>query len=207
MVLFLLSWPPASWLLTQAVQVAEPLDMTRAAEAQAIVVVGGGLRKDAVEYGGDTLGVLTLERVRYAAWVARQTHLPVLVSGGAVLSRKSEAEVMSDALETEFGVPVRWRENESWDTHQNAVFSAKLLLEAGIRRIVLVAHAVDMRRARREFTQAGLEVISAPTKIATGWTLDHPAQLLPNAGAFAGSYLASYEILGNIASWLGGVVR
>jgi uncharacterized SAM-binding protein YcdF (DUF218 family) len=206
-ILFLLSWPPVSALLTQAVQVAEPLDLKRAAGAQAIVVLGGGLRKDAVEYGGDTLGALTLERVRYAARVARRTDLPLLVSGGGVLSSKSEAEVMGDALEKEFGVSVRWKEGRSRDTHQNAVFSAKILLDAGVRRVVLVAHAVDMRRARREFRQAGLEVIPAPTKIATGWTLDHPAQLLPNAAAFAGSYLACYEILGNIASWLGSPLR
>jgi uncharacterized SAM-binding protein YcdF (DUF218 family) len=127
----------------------------------------------------------------------------VLVTGGVVFTGRPEAEVMSEALEAEFGVPVRWREDRSRDTHQNAVFSAKLLKEAGVGKIVLVAHAVDMRRARREFTQAGLEVIPAPTKISEGWRLDHPLQLLPDAGAFAGSYLATYEILGNLAGWLG----
>jgi hypothetical protein len=38
-----------------------------------------------LEYGGDTLGRLTLERVRYGARVAKKTGLPVLVAGGSVL--------------------------------------------------------------------------------------------------------------------------
>ena len=50
----------------------------------AIVILGGGVRRHAAEYGGDTLGQLTLERVRYGARVARLTGLPVLVSGGSV---------------------------------------------------------------------------------------------------------------------------
>jgi uncharacterized SAM-binding protein YcdF (DUF218 family) len=202
-VLFLLAWSPVSMLLTRAIEIAEPLDLSRAGDAQAIVVLGGGLRRRAAEYGGDTLGTLSLERVRYGAWVARRTGLPVLVTGGVVFAGRPEAEVMSEALEAEFGVPVRWKEGRSRDTHQNAVFSAKLLKEAGVEKIVLVAHAVDMRRARREFARAGFEVIPAPTRISEGWRLDHPLQLLPNAGALEGSYLATYEILGNLASWLG----
>ena len=51
--------------------------------AQAIVVLGGGLYFDTPEYGGDTVGGSTLERLRYAATIARKTNLPVLVTGGA----------------------------------------------------------------------------------------------------------------------------
>ena len=52
------------------------------AHAKAVVILGGGVRRNAPEYGGDTLATLTLERVRYGARVARLTGLPVLVSGG-----------------------------------------------------------------------------------------------------------------------------
>ena len=85
-ILALLAWPPASAVLTRAVEVSEPLDFARASEAQAVVVLGGGLRRDALEYGGDTLGTFTLERVRYGAHVAKRTGLPVLVTGGVVFT-------------------------------------------------------------------------------------------------------------------------
>ena len=201
--LMLLAWPPVSALLTRAVAVGEALDMAKAEQAQAIVVLGGGLRRNALEYGGDTVGTLTLERVRYGAYIARRTRLPVLVTGGTVFRGSPEAEVMRKVLENEFDVPVRWAEAGSRDTHQNALNSAKLLSEDRISRVILVAHAVDMRRARREFTQAGMEVVPAPTGVAARWSVDHPLQLLPNAGAFHGSYYATYEMVANVAAWLG----
>src|SRR5580765_1139325 len=50
--------------------------------AEAIVVLGGGRYLDAPEYGGDTAGPSTLERLRYGAKLGRETRLPILVSGG-----------------------------------------------------------------------------------------------------------------------------
>jgi uncharacterized SAM-binding protein YcdF (DUF218 family) len=199
--LLLLSWGPVSGLLMRAVAVAKPLDYAEARQAQAIVVMGGGLRRRAPEYGGDTLGVLTLERVRYGAYVARRTALPVLVTGGVVFKGRSEADVMREALESEFDVPVRWAETASRDTHQNAVNSARLLSEHGVRRVVLVTHAFDMPRASREFRRAGLEVVAAPTGVPGPFELDHPLQLLPSAAAFQSSYYATYEIVANAVLW------
>ena len=49
------------------------------------MILGGGLRRSAPEYGGDTLGRLTLERLRYGAMLAKRTGLPVMVSGGTTL--------------------------------------------------------------------------------------------------------------------------
>ena len=51
-------------------------------QADAIVVLSGGSRYDTVEYGGDTVGRFTLERVRYGAWLARKLGKPLLVAGG-----------------------------------------------------------------------------------------------------------------------------
>ena len=73
--LWLLSTPIVSDALTGLVELYPPIDLRQAADAQAIVILGGGTRRHAIEYGGDTLGRLTLERVRYGARVARQTGL------------------------------------------------------------------------------------------------------------------------------------
>lgn len=198
--LFALSLPPVAHMLLRAVDRTPVLDMRQARQAQAIVILGGGTRRAAAEYGGDTLGRLTLERVRYGARVARATQLPVLVSGGAVHGGTAEAVLMQRALEDEFAVPVRWAEAQSRDTRTNAVLSAALLRADGVSRIVLVAHSFDMPRASAEFAHAGMEVVGAPTAVANEeLVVDHPLELMPSMTAFQTSYYALYEWLADIA--------
>jgi uncharacterized SAM-binding protein YcdF (DUF218 family) len=195
--LLLLSVPAVAVLLQRSVDTSPPLDFRRAASAQAIVILGGGIRRNAAEYGGDTLGRLTLERVRYGALVARRTGLPVLVSGGSVLGGTLEATLMRDSLEHEFGVPVRWSEDRSRDTHENAVQSAEILHAAHINRVVLVAHAFDMPRATAEFAAQGIETIRAPTGIPPR-DFNEPFMFVPSISGLTGSYYALYEMLGNL---------
>ena len=179
-----------------------PLDLESARGAQAIVILGGGVRRHAAEYGGDTLGYLSLERVRYGAQVARAIRLPVLVTGGAVYGGEPEAKLMKMSLEQEFGIPVRWMETESRNTHENAMRSAQMLIAAHVERIVLVTHSFDMLRARAEFEAQGIQAIPAPTRIPH-YVVDTALDLLPNLSALQGSYLALYEILANLARWSG----
>ncbi|HTS23452.1 MAG TPA: YdcF family protein [Casimicrobiaceae bacterium] len=194
--LWALSTPAVAFLLLSLVDRWPPLDLENARNAQAIVILGGGVRRHAAEYGGDTLGQLTLERVRYGARVARATKLPVLVTGGAVFGGEPEASLMRAALEGEFGVPVRWAETQSRNTHENALRSAQILAKAGIDRVVLVAHSFDMPRAKAEFAAQGIDAIPAPTGIPS-MVIDTPLDVLPSLGALQGSYLALYEILAN----------
>jgi len=195
-----LSTPAVAFVLLSLLGRWPPLDVENARSAQAIVILGGGVRRDAAEYGGDTLGPLTLERVRYGAWVARATKLPVLVTGGIVFGGEPEAKLMKSALEREFGIPVRWTEAESRNTRENALRSARLLAAAHVDRVVLVAHSFDMVRAKAEFADQGVEAIPAPTGIPN-YRIDTPLDLLPNLSALQGSYFALYEILANAARW------
>jgi uncharacterized SAM-binding protein YcdF (DUF218 family) len=184
---------------------APALDSTNARSAQAIVVPAGGLRPAAAEFEGATLGRLTLERVRYGARVARITELPVLVTGGAGRPPRTEGELMKSALESEFSVPVRWVENRSTNTRENAAESARLLRPRdadGVRRIILVSHGFDMRRARREFEAVGFEVVPAPTNVAT-LRVSGLGDLLPHVGALERTYYVSYELLALGAAALG----
>jgi uncharacterized SAM-binding protein YcdF (DUF218 family) len=201
LLLLVLSVPAVGVFLVRTLDTSPPFDSARAPEAQAIVILGGGTRRSAPEYGGDTLGQLTLERVRYGAIVARITHLPVLVTGGTVYGGEAEAKLMRAALEQEFGVGVRWIEDRSRTTHENAVNSAEILRRAGIGSVVLIAHSFDMLRARAEFASAGIVTIPAPTGIPSdeaGTLLDY----LPSIGGLRQSYYASYEILGNLVRWV-----
>ena len=202
LMLLMFSLPFVSDTLLGFLDGSPPLDFAKASNAQAIVILGGGVRRNALEYGGDTLGRLTLERVRYGALVARKTRLPVLVTGGVVYGAVAEATLMTQSLEEEFNVKVRWAEGTSRNTHENAVRSAEILLASGIRHVILVAHGFDMRRAKAEFTAAGLEVTPAPTHIPSG-TSDSLLELVPSVSSLQDSYYALYELLANAVRQLG----
>jgi uncharacterized SAM-binding protein YcdF (DUF218 family) len=192
--LLLASTPLVAWWLMRPFD-TEPFDASAAADAQAIVILGGGTRRGAPEYGGDTMNRLTLERVRYGARVAKETALPVLVSGGRPRGAQStEAQVMRDALASEYGIAVRWLEDRARNTHENARYSAELLKREGVTRVVLVAHAFDMPRATAEFAAAGIGTVRAPTGLParSAWS---PMDLVPSAPALQASHDALYELL------------
>jgi uncharacterized SAM-binding protein YcdF (DUF218 family) len=189
------SLPVTSGWLRSTLEARAGKVVTEAGGAQAIVVLGGGLNRRALEYGGESVHERTLVRLRYGAHLARLFDLPVLVSGGLPpRAQTSEAAAMATVMEKEFGIGVRWREDESRDTAENAEFSARMLRAAGIRRVLLVTQAYHMPRARRLFAQAGLEVVPAPTEIPRERD-EAPALLdfLPSASALLQSYYALHE--------------
>ena len=160
--LFALCLPAVSGWLEQSTyccrNTAPPTDVG------AIVVLGAGTYDNLIDYDGETVNGWALERVRAGARLAKQTGLPVLVSGGVVWRGTPEGELMRQAM-AEFGVTVRWVESASRDTADNARMSAALLKAAGISRVALVTHAMHMRRSMAEFRLAGLEPVAAPTVI------------------------------------------
>jgi uncharacterized SAM-binding protein YcdF (DUF218 family) len=177
----------------------EPVDVRAANGARAIVVLGGGLDRNAPEYGGaDTVNSRTLDRVRYGAWLVRQTGLPVLVSGGRPdEAPASEAEVMKSVLENEFLTPVRWVEVESQNTFENARASARILRAAGIGKVFLVTDSFHMRRAVQAFAPTGIEVVPAPVNLFNGTPLTLMS-ILPSPVGFQNSYFIAHELLGRL---------
>lgn len=165
--LLALSVPAAGDALLRSLERYPAVRPEQLATAQAIVVLGGGNYHDAPEYGGDTVGIATLERARYGARLAKATGLPLLVTGGAPFGGTPEGTAMKNVLEQEFGIAVRWAETTSRDTLENAVGTKVLLAPEGIRRILLVSHAWHLPRAVLLFERQGLTVIPAPTAFTT----------------------------------------
>lgn len=190
-----LSMPLVSRALLGSIEpvAADPL---RAAPAQAIVVLGGGRYGDAPEYASDTVNEATLTRLRYAAWLQRRTGKPVLVTGGSPEGRAiAEATLMKAVLENEFGTPVAFTESASRNTLENARASRTLLAPLGIHRVYLVTHAWHMRRAHSVFTQAGFDVVPAPTMFS-GHARPLLMDLMPDADALRDSSDFFHELLG-----------
>ena len=192
--LLVLSVPIVAGSLLLLLDRSQPFDVAAGKTAQAIVVLGGGVRRNALEYGGDTLGRLTLDRVRYGARVAKLVPLPILVTGGSSFGSETEAKLMREVLEREFGVSVRWAEDRSRTTHENALYSARILRGAGIERIVLVAHSFDMPRAIAEFNAQGISVVAAPTGMPSPGSVV-ALDFVPGMGGLQASYYAVYELL------------
>lgn len=162
---FLSTYPGAMLLIAPLEKMHQALKIADADNAQAIVVLGGSRISAAPEYGGlDLPSAISLQRLQYAAYLQRQTGLPILVSGGQPDGAAiSEAAIMARVLRQDFFVPVQWLESQSNNTAENARYSARILRQAGVKRILLVTDALHMPRATTAFQQAGLQVTPAAT--------------------------------------------
>lgn len=199
--LWLLSAPAMGRALLGSLEVHPPLDpaMLAGRDPGAIVVLGGGRDPAAPEYGGETVSRATLARLRYAARLYFETGLPVLVTGGRVFGgARSEAALMREALR-EFDVAVRWIEDQSRNTAENARLSAALLADHAVGEVILVTDAWHMPRAVSAFERAGVAVIPAPTGFHRG-TPEEPWALrwLPSAGGLEMSAAALHEYFGRL---------
>jgi len=194
--LWLLSTPYVADALMHSLEGEPYVTDTQKPLADAIVVLGGGTYFHSPEYGGDTINKETLERLRFAAKLHRETGKPILVTGGKPRGNSiSEGAQMRQVLEKEFNVAVKWVEGESDNTLENARMSRVTLKEADITRIYLVTHAWHMPRSVQAFQSAGFQVVPAPT----GYTTRYETTLLtfiPNAEALADSRWYFHEMIG-----------
>ena len=165
-------------------------------DVEAIVVLGAGVAGETPEYGGLTLGPLSLERVRHASRLQAQTGLPIVVTGGSARpGATAVAELMREALEQDLGAEVRWTEGKSATTWENAARCRSLLDVEGVRRIALVTHAWHMPRAQLAFERHGFEVVPAPTMFH-GVPPEGLSAWLPTARAMRRTSWALHEFLG-----------
>ena len=102
---------------------------------------------------------------------------------------------MRQVLEQEFHTPVKWTEDDSDNTFENARYSYRMLQKNNIKRIYLVTHAWHMPRAVRAFEAAGFAVTPAPTAYTTRYNIDLLA-FIPNAGALKDSQIFFHEVIG-----------
>ena len=171
--LWLLSCNAVAVLLAQTLLPVTPALTPHSAQhlheagVQAIVVLGGGMDHDSPEFGQPQLAAPSLVRLRYGAWLARQSGLPLAFSGGVGWAAESsstapEALGAQRALQ-DWGLKLRWSEDQSRDTAENARRCFELLQRDGVRSIVLVTHATHMPRAKAEFEAVGFTVLPAPT--------------------------------------------
>lgn len=195
---WLLRPPPALALE----RVGELRDAARAREPIAVLVLGGGSRRLAPEYGVSNLNEVSMERLRYGLWLSRETGTPVGFTGGVGYGQEGEtppeAQIAARIAAQEFGRPLKWTEERSRDTRQNAGYSVPLLKEQGIRRVLLVTHQAHMPRALRAFEEAAqgaVKFVPAPVDIIRP-PFDEVTTWLPSRYGFSSVNIVLHEALG-----------
>ncbi|MCO8170799.1 YdcF family protein [Pseudomonas sp. 21LCFQ02] len=199
--LWLMSLPVAVEQAARQLERVPPLALeqwsTLADQADAIVVLGNGRERNAPAWGEDVPTDMGLQRLQMAARLAKASGLPLLVSGGLHYGQPpSEARIMSDVLSRDFGVSVRWLEERSRTTWENATMTAQQLAPSGLTRVVLVTQAWHMPRARWSFEQAGFTVIGAPVGFLGVDNARPFGGWLPESRAFGQSALLLNEAAG-----------
>jgi len=190
-------------------------------QAEVIVVLGGGTES------GDSPRPMTEvngagDRVLYAARLYKEgTASNILVSGGNVQFSTTRGDTpaaeMTELLEL-IGIPDEaiWQQPNSQNTYEDALYSAGILAEKDIDRIILVTSAIHMPRSVALFEKHGIEVIPAPvdfTVTEQNWesTFKPGADellinILPNAGSLGLTTNALKEYLGlliyGLRGWL-----
>ncbi|MDN3920566.1 YdcF family protein [Roseateles violae] len=204
----------AQWLSHQLLRVppalsTETIEQLRE-EAQreggiAVLVLGGGANPYSPEYDGATLRPLTLERLRYGVWLSRRLGAPLGFSGGigwnARHLRVSEASLARRTVEEEYGARLRWAEDRSRDTRENAALSLALLKADGVRRLLLVSHDMHLPRALQAFGEVAgneVEIIAAPVGLRRD-AMSELADWCPSSDGFSRVRYAIYEWLGRLA--------
>jgi uncharacterized SAM-binding protein YcdF (DUF218 family) len=192
------------WIKPPAALAAREVAELRHSPKTAIIVLGGGRRLSAPEYGLSTLKDRTVERLRYGVWLSRETGLPLGFSGGVghgAAAGPSEAEIAARVAEREFGRALRWQETESRDTRENALKTVALLQPQGITTIVLVTDALHMRRAMANFERAAegpqIRIVAAPMGERGSGQL-RATDWLPSLDGYEEVWMACHEALGRM---------
>lgn len=148
----------ASWLRQGLAQQYPRTEASSYAKADAIVILGGGkLPRSAADWrSGTHHGQLT--RVGFGMQLFRDARADVIVLSGNDQARKMTHGLLNEGVSANSLII----EDASANTHQNALYSARLLQHRGLHRILLVTSPIHMPRAAACFARQGLLVIPAP---------------------------------------------
>lgn len=189
-------------------------------DAQAVVVLGGGVIWDSPAEGlinaldglagdaaarpdGDngiatsSLSVEAESRLLYGVRLARRLALPLVVSGGRVLSAPvvPPEGVVAARLAVDLGVPTKevLPETESRTTAENAMFTRD---RYGFDRVIVVTSAYHMRRSLLAFSQAGMTALPAPAAYRSDRRPLRPVMFMPDASSLRDSATVLRERIG-----------
>lgn len=190
------------WLLRGLERPYAGVEIAALPKADAIVMLGGSAQPARFEVGGMHL-TLAADRIMMGVELSRLGKAPVLVIGGAVAQFPEGDRAESDTVR-QWIVERGFSSGEvvalpvCRDTHDEAVFTARLAAERGWQQVLLVTSANHMRRAAATFHTAGVSVIPAPcnfhTELSKPPSFEPPG--VPKAGGFEKTAMWLHEQIG-----------
>ncbi len=200
-VLVLTTLPAVIYPLLGTLEWRFPPLVNRPGDAEAIVVLAGGIKEPDKIRRQPELTEDTFYRCLHAAELYHQGKpCPVIVTGG-VLDPKSTippvAPSMRDLL-IRLGVAPSdlLVEARARTTYENAVETRKILETQGLRKVVLVTEAVHMFRSLRCFRKQGIETVPAAC-------LHRATEFKVKLDSFVPSPWAIENLMAVLHEWLG----
>jgi uncharacterized SAM-binding protein YcdF (DUF218 family) len=206
--LTLSSWPPSGYLAMKSLEWGYPACEEFPADVNTIVVFGGGLRLldpagTRYEPGSDTLARSVAAIKIYQS----RRGCKLMVSGGRMPG--APGPTLAQAMK-EFFLTAGTRdedllmEDQSINTHENALFCARLLQDRGIRRVILVTEAMHMARSASCLRHEGIEVIAAPCHHSANYFAFDSEHFVPDQYAVRNVSAAIHEWVGLAWYWMRG---
>ncbi|MDR2431125.1 MAG: YdcF family protein [Candidatus Margulisbacteria bacterium] len=195
--IYLLSFKPARDIIIYPLE--NRYRSNPAAEIDALIVLGGGLRHNTRDApGGAAPSDSTLRRLHHAYRIYRQKNISIIVCGGAPLGRAvNEGAVMARTLE-QLGVPsVKiHQENLSRNTKENLLNVKTYLQKQGYRRPGIVTSAAHIPRAMRTAASFGINAVplACDYKYESGGYRWH--DIFPDSSYLRDSFLGLKEYIG-----------
>lgn len=129
-----------------------------------IMVLGGNTQANRANWFEPYNRATATDRVDRAQSLYLNGRAPkILLSGGALHGRVSEAQGMAQVLKNR-GIPetALLLENESRNTYENVMLSMPILKQLGQPKVLVVTSALHMPRAMAVFNSKGIQAIPAP---------------------------------------------
>lgn len=191
------------------------------APAEAIVVLGGGTESELIPRQAVEINSAG-DRMIHAADLYHQGMAPLIIlSGGNIawmdsVEKSPAADMRQIMLRLNVPDSALVLQSKSQNTGEDALYSAELLREKDLTRVILVTSAMHMPRSVALFQKQGIEVIPSPTDFTItedGWQrLFSPnietvlTNILPNSSSLGLTTSAMKEYIGmfvyRVQGWL-----
>ncbi len=156
-------------------------------QGDAIIVLGeGAVPHTPQNQGSGSLSGVMAGEYLSAVDLARQTHLPIILSGGKGSFGDGNESLIGRAVLRGLGVSPIYVDARSQTTYENAVNSAAILRRHHWTRPILLTSAFHMVQAIRDFRAVGVDVIPYPTGYQTSRRLKFtPGSWIPSSAGLA----------------------
>lgn len=197
----------ANALLSSLEQQHPAIDITALPQADAVVLLTGGLEPPIPPRRTRQLGSRG-DRLRLATEILKAGKAEQLIVAGGYMFQtneyKSEAEYSADLIEN-WGANSHTTilETESRNTYETAINLAPILEKHNINSLLVVTSAYHMPRSMALLSQLADTVIPAPANILiTDGRRDFLDNWMPNSVSLSGSALAIHEYIGMLRNRL-----